>query len=198
MSKTEEDPSEIGQQYFYGKGRRKNYKKAFPYLLTAANMGDPHCQNLVGYCFDIGLGVEKDKSLAFYWYKYAAENDDIEGIYNLALFYSKDKADKLNNKKAFSLYKKAAERGDAPSQCNLAIAYLDGEGTKRNEEEGLKWMKKAAKHGDSKAQFNLGEMYLIGVDLTRNVKNAKSWLLKAASQGHRKAEKLLKTINTNS
>lgn len=132
------DPSEIGQQYFYGEGRRKNYKKAFPLLLEAAYLGDAHCQNLAGYCYDLGLGIHKDRDWAFYWYKYAAENDDIEGLYNLALFYSKKEGGKLNEKKAFFLYKRAAERGDAPSQCNLAIAYLNGMGTKRNEEEGLR------------------------------------------------------------
>lgn len=48
-----EDPSEIGQSYFYGVLRKKNYSKAIPYLLEAAEMGDVHCKNLVGYCYDL-------------------------------------------------------------------------------------------------------------------------------------------------
>jgi hypothetical protein len=36
--KPSEDPSEIGQQFFYGVGRRKRYRRAFPYLLKAAQL----------------------------------------------------------------------------------------------------------------------------------------------------------------
>ena len=53
----DEHPSAIGQRFFYGESCRKNYRKAFPYLLKAARAGDVHPQNLVGYCYDHGLGV---------------------------------------------------------------------------------------------------------------------------------------------
>ena len=109
---TQDDPSEIGQQFFYGSGRRKSYRRAFPYLLKAAKLNDPHCQNLVGYCYALGLGVEKDISLALYWYRYAASNDDKELLGNLALHYKKGDGAKASPRKAFSLYKRAAELGD--------------------------------------------------------------------------------------
>jgi len=55
-----EDPFMIGQNYFYGDGVRKNCRKTFPYLLAAAQDNIAHAQNLVGYCYNLGLGVEKD------------------------------------------------------------------------------------------------------------------------------------------
>lgn len=82
-----EDPSDLGQQFFYGDGRKKSYRRAFPYLLKAAKLNDPHCQNLVGYCYSHGLGVEKDTRLALFWYRRAAANDDKEALGNLALRY---------------------------------------------------------------------------------------------------------------
>ena len=82
-----EDPSEFGQQFFYGDGRKKSYRNAFPYLLKAARAGDPHCQNLVGYSYDLGLGVERNIQLALFWYEQAAKNNDREGLFNLALLY---------------------------------------------------------------------------------------------------------------
>ena len=75
-----DDPSEVGQQFFYGAGRKKSYRQAFPYLVRAAELNDPHCQNLVGFCYSHGLGVEKDKRLALFWYDYAASNDDKEAL----------------------------------------------------------------------------------------------------------------------
>ena len=60
-----DDPWEIGQDFFYGIGRRKNYRRAFPYLLEAARLNHPHCQNLVGYCFGTGSGYFLDQSGLF-------------------------------------------------------------------------------------------------------------------------------------
>jgi TPR repeat protein len=113
---TPEKSSEVGQQYFFGEGRKKSYKNAFPYLLDAAYAGDAHCQNLVGYAYERGLGTERDLKAAFSWYQFAASNEDIEGLWNLALCYEKGKGVKVNEKRAFSLYRKAAELGDAKAQ----------------------------------------------------------------------------------
>src|SRR6266540_4600766 len=128
----EVEASEIGQQFFYGDGRRMSYRKAFPYLLKAAHAGDPHCQNLVGYSYDLGLGIEKNIQLALFWYKHAAKNNDQEGLFNLALHYEKGDGGELDIRKAFSLYKRGAKLGDAAAQCNLGVMYLEGVGTKQN------------------------------------------------------------------
>lgn len=92
MSKASEDLSDIGQQFFYGRGRKRSYVKALPYLIQAATLDDPHCQNLVGYCYDLGLGTKKDLRQAILWYQRAALNDDIEALGNLALHYEKGEA----------------------------------------------------------------------------------------------------------
>ena len=101
MKETRQDPAEIGQEYFYGDGRRKSYSKAFPHLLKAARLGEPHCQNLVGYCYDLGLGIEQDHFLAKKWYTKAASNDDLEGTFNLAVLYDTGKLGREYPKRAF-------------------------------------------------------------------------------------------------
>src|SRR5215813_12204109 len=94
-----ENPSEIGQNFFYGISVRKNYRKAFPHLLDAAGLGFVHAQNLVGYCYDLGLGVESNKPLALFWYRQAAKVDHIEALWNLALKYQKGDEVEVNYKK---------------------------------------------------------------------------------------------------
>ena len=89
MPKGKEDPSEMGQELFYGAGRKRSYVRALPYLLQAARLNDPHCQNLVGYCYDLGLGPKKDLRRPMYWYRKAARYDDKEALGNLALHYEK-------------------------------------------------------------------------------------------------------------
>jgi hypothetical protein len=44
-TKREVESSEIGQQFFYGEGRKKSYEKAFPYLLVAAEAGEMRQSN---------------------------------------------------------------------------------------------------------------------------------------------------------
>ena len=74
---------------FNAAGKVKNYRRAFPLLLIAAKNGHPHAQNLVGYCYDLGLGPKGDAKVAVHWYKKAAQNDYSEAIYNLAVCYEK-------------------------------------------------------------------------------------------------------------
>ena len=82
---TVKNSSTIGQEFFYGISRRKNYKKAFPYLLDAAINRYIHAQNLVGYCYSHGLGVRKQKRVAAYWYEQAANGGHREALWNLGL-----------------------------------------------------------------------------------------------------------------
>jgi Sel1 repeat. len=51
---TKQTAGEIGQDLFYGNGVRKNYRKAFPYLLEAANSG-------LAIAYLEGLGTEKNE-----------------------------------------------------------------------------------------------------------------------------------------
>jgi TPR repeat protein len=52
-----DDPSEVGQNFFYGISVKRNYRKAFPYLFEVANRAGIHAQKLVGYCYALGLAI---------------------------------------------------------------------------------------------------------------------------------------------
>jgi TPR repeat protein len=67
-----------------------------------------HSQNLVGYCYAEGLGVEKDPRMALYWYLAAADGKHIEAPFNLGLAYEHGTGTRVNLKKAFAFYKQAA------------------------------------------------------------------------------------------
>ncbi len=179
-----------------GETATRNYRKAFPYLLEAAVAGDIHPQNLVGYCYNLGLGVTKDLTLAVFWYEQAAKHHHKEALFNLAVLYERGEGVEANPRKAFALYRRSALLGDAPAQCNLAVCYLDGFGAKPNLAKGIEWMRKAARKGDAKAQFNLGSAYLDGEGVRRNMRLARLWLGKAAEQNHHRAFRLYRRLET--
>ena len=108
------EPSERGQDLFYGLGVRKNYRKAFPLLMEAAQSGHVHCMNLVGYSYDSGFGVQKDFAAAVHWYGRAAEHSHRVALYNLAVCYDRGHGVQADPDKAFSLYQQSAMLGDLP------------------------------------------------------------------------------------
>ena len=198
-----DDSFDLGQSYFYGDTKRKNYKKAFPLLLKAAKEGIPHAQNLIGYCFNRGLGIPKTNKKAFYWFQKAVQNkrratqaNRAVALCNLAIMYDFGHGIKKDSRKAFYLYKTAAKLGDSWAQCNLGNNYLEGIGCKVNETVGADWLKKAAKKGDDKAQYSLALCYLDGSGVKRNKGLAIKWLKKASKEGHKLAIKELKHLQT--
>ena len=154
--------SRIGRELFYGIRRNQNRRRAFVYLLQAAKAGYVHSQNLVGYCYSLGIGTKKDPRSALYWFRHAAEGNHTEAPYNLALAYEKGEGTAVDLKRAFKYYKQAAMLGNPAAQCNLGVAYLEGLGTKQDVQKAMNWLRKAARRGDARAEYNLGTAYLEG------------------------------------
>src|SRR5947199_135470 len=65
--------------------KRYTWKEAFEDSLEAARAGNPRAQNFVGYCYDLGKGVSRDSSVAQRWYSKAAQQGNVDAMFNLAL-----------------------------------------------------------------------------------------------------------------
>ena len=91
------------------------YPRAFA-LFREAAAGDTSAQASLGYCFDLGVGVNPDRDQAYYWYRKAATQGDTCGCYNLALLYRDDG----NPRRAKVWLEKAVELGDADAALELA------------------------------------------------------------------------------
>jgi TPR repeat protein len=66
---------------------KQNYKKAFSIYLRATKKGDTYCELNLGFCYDNGIGVRKNKKKAAYYYKRCADRGDFCGANNLAILY---------------------------------------------------------------------------------------------------------------
>jgi TPR repeat protein len=86
--------------------------------------------------FQIGLahmqgtekGVPKDMSEAAKWFYIAAEEGNLDAMYNLAQMYYKGTGVDKDEHLAVLWYQKAADKGHAKSAHNLGIAYQNGAG----------------------------------------------------------------------
>jgi hypothetical protein len=183
---------------FDSNGKVKNYRKAFPLLVVAAENGHPHAQNLVGYCYNSGHGgARRNARTAVRWYKKAVKNGYDEAIYNLALCYAHGKGTPKNERKAFHLNQRAAMMGHVWASCNLGVMYAKGVGSKSNPVLAVRWWREAAQKGDTRAQYNLGSSYVDGFGARRNRRLGAIWLGKAASHGHKTAARELRSLQFN-
>lgn len=85
-----EAQSYLGQLYFMGdRHLRPDYLKAKPFLLKAAEAGDPAAQNIMGILTRDGIGPSaegQDQAQAEAWFRQAAEQNEVKAQANLAHF----------------------------------------------------------------------------------------------------------------
>jgi uncharacterized protein len=141
----------IGSMYANGDGKEIDYHAAHSWYLKAALQGHSMSQSNVGVNFYTGIGVEKNLDQAIYWLSAAAEKDDLKGLFNLAVLYSKGSVPEFNSetseKMAAELYRRAAVLGHYPSQSRLGYLYSIGKGVPKNRTQAYLWLTLAAQHG---------------------------------------------------
>ena len=105
----------------------------------------------VGAAYYTGTGVEKNLDTAVHWLSEAADAGDLNGLFNLAVLYSKGEVlsgdDKAAQKRAAELYQMAAERGHYPSQSRLGYMFSVGKGVSKDRVQAYLWLTLASQHG---------------------------------------------------
>src|SRR6185312_3903200 len=96
----------------------------------------------LGYCYEYGIGVEKDKNKAFIHYQKSAEMNHPNGMYQVGCYYYLGIGVEKDNHKAFMYYLKSAEAGDSMGIWKTAICYNYGIGVEESEDKFYEWIKK--------------------------------------------------------
>jgi TPR repeat protein len=99
----------LGHNYQYGIGKRKDKFKAFEYYLKSAERRYSGAKNNLGYCYQNGIGVTKNEKRAFEWYLKAANEGDLYAKYNLGICYQNGIGINKDIKKSLKWYFKSAE-----------------------------------------------------------------------------------------
>ena len=81
----------------------------FACVVTLQN--DSQAQNNLGIIYDEGIGVPEDHKEALKWFSLSAEQNDPDGLCNLAEMYRSGRGVKTNVHKAIQLYVRAKELG---------------------------------------------------------------------------------------
>ena len=122
---------------------------------------------------------DADYAIAFEYAKKAAEQDNGDGIWALALCYEHGRGVSANVDIAIELYERGAELGHAPSQHSLACYYFRGDVLEQDNKKAFDLCMKSAEQGYGLAMADVGRCYQFGNGVMGNMKTAVEWYEKA-------------------
>ena len=98
-----------------------NFKKAFKIFLSLAHRGDVASQLNVGYFFDYGISVRKNKPKALYWYRRAYARGSASAAQNIGTVFR----DRGNFRRAEEWFRRALDCGGEGGALELAKLHLN-------------------------------------------------------------------------
>ncbi|MBO4499733.1 MAG: SEL1-like repeat protein [Bacteroidaceae bacterium] len=107
----------LAYYYLFEDKTKTNIDLGIKYVLKSIELGNEQAMNILGKCYELGIGVEKDGAKAFKWYKEAIEkNAGAFAEYNLANCYYKGIGTDVDLTKAKEWAMLAAQHGYAPNK----------------------------------------------------------------------------------
>jgi TPR repeat protein len=165
-SKAAESGSAISQ---YALGLRlseqgeSSKEKAVEWITQSANKNLAAAQEKLAACYEFGIGLPADTSLAIDWYVKAAKGGSSEAARRLAELFDTGKYVERNGDQALMWYKSAADLGDAGAAFILASKYHNDTSDPTNESSSLYWFQRAADLGHSQGHAMLMLAYSKGL-----------------------------------
>lgn len=158
-----------------------------------AEQGDAHSQDMLGWAYEHGLGVDEDLTQASYWYRKSAEQGNRDAQWRIAYQYRHGRGVDKDPSQAAAWYEKAALAGLRAACTDLADMYRKGEGIPQDYAKAVKWYTEAAGKEDVNAWtlFWLGYMYEHGQGVEQDHAQAAQWYEKAAKMGYPYAQTAL-------
>ncbi|MGO9243398.1 MAG: tetratricopeptide repeat protein [Verrucomicrobiia bacterium] len=168
------------------KGRELQELNSYTEAVDCFNRGlevDPEhsiLQFYLGLAYYDGDGVSLDYSLAFTWFRKAAEQGYTMGQTGLGLLYNGGWGVPQDYRVAAAWYQKSAEQGDVTGQILLGDLYEEGNGVPQDYGLAVDWYRKAAEQGDEWAIATLADLYHEGQKVPQDYAQAMAWYSKGA------------------
>jgi TPR repeat protein len=162
--------------------------KAVTQLNQAAALGHPEAQYNLGYCYQMGSGVEKDMNIAVEWYTKSAQQGFNDASFQLMMIYGNGNGVEKDMNKAFAYALECANNNDPTCMFNLVNCYKMGAGTAPNRDKVVEWALRLGKLPDptkninqlgyiTSARLNLARMYRDGDDVEKDPYSSYLWFM---------------------
>ncbi|CAI2169138.1 11112_t:CDS:2 [Funneliformis geosporum] len=171
-----------------GDSKNFNFTKILKNFLTKSrdifgflveNPSIQHYELMIGVFYEMGFGIEKNKTKAFDWYKKAGDKEDVYGLYKVGYYYfdgwGEAAGDDEHYKLAFEFYEAAASGELNIAIHMLAFFYEYGFHVQKDYDEAFKLYKKAAENGFIPSQVELSRYYYSGRGTQKDKMEALKW-----------------------
>lgn len=126
--------------------------------IEGSKQGVSEAQMKLGYCYEFGKGVIKDKAKAYELYKKAAEQENSEAQYRLACYFENENSSENKNKVVYWM-EKSAENNYPEAQFKLGQFYYTGTYVDKNIEKAIDYFELASNDFNENAMYMLGDVY---------------------------------------
>lgn len=126
---------------------RGDFQTALEIWRPLAEQGNAEAQNMLGYMYRFGEGVEPEYELARQWYRKAADKGNATAQNNLGVMYRLGLGGDQDFKEAFYWFRRAADQGNGGAQNHLGLMYYKGEGIEPDKVQAYKWAYLSAQQG---------------------------------------------------
>ncbi|KAK7097333.1 DAP3-binding cell death enhancer 1-like [Littorina saxatilis] len=158
---------------------------AVEHLRLACRLGHAPAYFNLAVCYEMGLGMEKDKEQAAAYYRMAADVGHVQSIFNLALMTLKGEGGVVKDREeALQLLKRAAHHGLAQAQTYLGVYYTEDEDNQQDFAQAASFFQAAADQNDAEGQYFLGICQENGWGVESDDEEAARLYSAAAELGH--------------
>jgi TPR repeat protein len=152
----------------YGAYQRGYFLTAFLEAMKRADKGDARAMTLLGELYSNGLGVAQDDAKAVRWYRLAAERNDRDALFALAIFHIARRGGLHDRAEAAKLLATAAKLGNSAAAYDLGLLYLEGQQFPQDFGRAAGLFKQASQAGNAEAQYALATLYKDGKGVDKN------------------------------
>ncbi len=157
-----------------------------------SDQGDSNAQYVLGESY-----LQDHPVLAVELLKKAAQKENPDAIFRLAVLHACGDSIPLNSDEASSLHKRLRDTFHTEGLHHLAMRYRLGAGVNGCMATALSLYRTCAGLGDIRATYILGCLYEEGDEISADYSLARDYLLKAAVAGHVPAKQRLKRLMEN-
>ena len=167
---------------------------AITHFQTAAESGNAEAQYYLGYYYQHGVGLEKNKELSINWYEKSAKSGLPQAQNKMGMiYYSGAEKDYELARKWFTL---SAKQNYSQAQYMLGKIYSIGKGVEPDTLKAISWLKKSVKNGDHPyPKFLLGKLIYESAKTNKELEEAYYWVKTSADQGVGHAKELLEKMD---
>ena len=116
---------EKGENYYFGRGVKRDNNKAYRYFLDAAKYKNEYAEAYLGLFYEKGIAVRKNYEIAYQWYYKAAVKGNAFAQYSLGVLYSEGNGvnkdyNKVTEEEINTIVSIRINRDDKELKCGLA------------------------------------------------------------------------------